>query len=191
MRKNSQSLIIRSFLAIFVASIFLIASCDWGSSENKATEDSQSVIETSDDDAQQQRSVDDASEQQEINYESSDIETMESKSGENIQDDDIFTIVDKMPEYPGGEEALLQYLSDNIEYPVLASEQDIQGTVYVSFLIRPNGSVDKVKVIKGIGGGCDEEAVRVVKAMPKWTPGYEKGVAVKVEHHLPINFSLH
>lgn len=191
MRKNSQSLIIRSFLATFAASIFLIASCGWGSSDNDTTEDSQSVIETSDDNAPQQGSVDDASEQQEKKHESSDIEAMESKSGENIQDDDIFTIVDKMPEYPGGEEALLQYLSDNIEYPVLASEQDIQGTVYVSFLIRPNGSVDKVKVIKGIGGGCDEEAVRVVKGMPKWTPGYEKGVAVKVEHRLPINFTLH
>ena len=192
MRKNSQSLIIRSFLALFIASIFLLTSCEWGATDNDTTEDSQNVTETSDDDAHQHGSVDDDAEQeQETGGESSDIETMEDKTIDDVADEEIFTIVDQMPEYPGGEEALNKYISENIQYPVQASEEFIEGKVFVSFIILPNGNVDHVKVIKGIGGGCDEEAVRVISEMPNWSPGYKEGVAVKVEYTLPIIFALH
>jgi TonB family protein len=116
---------------------------------------------------------------------------MEDKTIEDVTDEEIFTIVDQMPEYPGGEEALKEYIKDNISYPAQAKEEFIEGKVFVSFIILPNGNVDHVKVIKGIGGGCDEEAVRVISEMPNWSPGYKEGVAVKVEHTLPINFALH
>jgi len=183
----------RSVLAIIVASIFLFASCEWGSSDsdNDTTEESPYVTETAGDDAQQQETAGDAVQPQETRDESSDIEPMEGKEGEDAAEAIIFTIVDQKPEYPGGEDAIMQYINDNIEYPVLATEEGVEGTVYVSFLIRKNGKVDKVRVIKGIGGGCDEQAVRVVKGMPNWSPGYDKGVLVKVEYHLPVIFSLH
>lgn len=192
MRKNSQSLITRSFLAIFIASIFLLASCDWNASESDATEDSQNVTETSDDDAAKQGATGVAASQKETKGESSDIGTMEDKTIDNVADDEeIFIIVEQMPEYPGGEAALKEYIKDNIRYPAQAKEEFIEGKVFVSFVILPNGKVDDVKVIEGIGGGCDEEAVRVISEMPNWSPGYKEGVAVKVEHTVPINFALH
>ena len=183
MKKKLQSLISRSFLALFVASIFLISSCEWyaSDSDKDTTEDSQNVTETVGGDATQV---------QETRDESSDIETLEGKEGEDIVDAEIFTVVDQMPEYPGGEEALMQYLADNIKYPVQAVEEGIEGQVFVSFIIQPAGNVDHVKVLKGIGGGCDEEAIRVVSEMPNWKPGYEKGVAVMVEYNVPISFKL-
>jgi len=203
MRKNSQLFMSRSVLAIIVASIFLFASCEWGSSDsdNDTTEESPYVTETAGDDAQQQETVDDATQprgtvnepeqQQEKRVESSDVEPMEDETVDDVAEPIVFiTFVDQAPVYPGGEEALMRYINDNIEYPVIATEEGIEGTVYVSFIIRKNGKVDKVMVIKGIGGGCDEEAVRVVKGMPYWSPGYENGVPVKVEYHLPVIFSL-
>ena len=183
MKKKSQSLFLRSLFAITIASIFLIASCEWYASDTDedTTEDSQAVTETV---------ADDATQALETRDESSDIETLEGKEGEDVADAEIFTVVDQMPEYPGGEEALMQYLADNIKYPVQAVEEGIEGQVFVGFIIQPTGNVDHVKVLKGIGGGCDEEAVRVVSEMPNWKPGYEKGVAVIVEYNVPISFKL-
>jgi protein TonB len=104
--------------------------------------------------------------------------------------DEIFTIVEKMPEFPGGEEALMNYLSKNIKYPQTAKELGIQGTVYVSFVVDQYGNINNVKLLRGIGGGCDEEAVRVVEKMPRWNPGKQGGRPVKVEYRLPIRFRL-
>ncbi|HOW32202.1 MAG TPA: energy transducer TonB, partial [Bacteroidales bacterium] len=102
----------------------------------------------------------------------------------------VFTIVEEMPTYPGGEEARNKYLAENIVYPQQASENGIQGTVYVSFVIDSKGNVTNVKVIRGIGGGCDEEAVRVVKAMPQWHPAKQYGKAVRYLFNMPIYFKL-
>jgi TonB family protein len=99
-------------------------------------------------------------------------------------------IVEVQPEFPGGEMALMHYLGKNINYPHYARESGIQGTVFVNFVIEPDGSVTNVKIIKGIGGGCDEEAIRVILNMPKWKPGYQKGEAVRVQFNLPIRFIL-
>lgn len=104
--------------------------------------------------------------------------------------DSIFQIVDQMPEFPGGIEALMDFVGKNVKYPEQAKEKEISGRVFIGFVIEKDGSVSNVKVLRGIGGGCDEEAVRVIKAMPKWTPGKLKGQPVRVSYQIPINFKL-
>ena len=109
---------------------------------------------------------------------------------EEVVEQEIFKIVEEMPSYPGGEQKLMEYVAKNIKYPQIARETGIQGRVYVNFVVEPDGSVSNVSVLRGIGGGCDEEAVRVVKGMPKWKPGKQRGKAVRVSYMLPVNFKL-
>ena len=104
--------------------------------------------------------------------------------------DTIYQVVEQMPQYPGGEQALMKYAADNIKYPQEAKDKNISGRVFVSFVIEKDGSVSNVKVVRGIGGGCDEEAVRVIKGMPKWKPGMQKGKPVRVSYQIPIFFKL-
>ena len=105
-------------------------------------------------------------------------------------DEDILDVVEVDPEFPGGMEALYKYLAENIKYPEQAKAEKIQGRVAVSFVIEKDGSVTNAKVLRGIGGGCDEEALRVVNAMPKWTPGRMSNEPVRVNYVLPITFKL-
>ena len=109
---------------------------------------------------------------------------------EEVQEQEIFQIVEEMPAFPGGEAKLMEYVAKNIKYPQIARETGIQGRVFVGFVVEPDGSVSNVKVLRGIGGGCDEEAMRVVKSMPKWKPGKQRGKAVRVSYMLPVNFKL-
>lgn len=109
---------------------------------------------------------------------------------EEVVEDKIFAIVEQMPSFPGGETALFKYLSNNIKYPPIAKDAGIQGTVYVTFVVDKDGKVKDVKVLRSIGGGCDEEAIRVVKNMPAWSPGKQRGKPVKVQYNLPIRFTL-
>ena len=102
----------------------------------------------------------------------------------------VITIVDKMPSFKGGEKALYKWLGENIKYPQAAKETGISGTVIVTFIIEKDGSITGIKVLKDIGGGCGEEASRVIKLMPKWKAGKQKGVRVRVQFNLPIRFSL-
>lgn len=102
----------------------------------------------------------------------------------------VLTFVELMPTYRGGEENLYFFLNSNINYPVFARENNISGTVVVNFIIEKDGSITNVSVLKDIGGGCGEEAMRVVKAMPKWNPGKENGVTVRTSFNLPIKFVL-
>lgn len=104
--------------------------------------------------------------------------------------DQVFQVVEVDPEFPGGMEALTKYLSENIKYPEQAKKDKIQGKVYISFVVEKDGSVADAKVLRGIGGGCDEEALRVVNAMPKWEPGKLQGTPVRVQFNLPIVFKL-
>jgi Ca-activated chloride channel homolog len=104
--------------------------------------------------------------------------------------DGLFTVVEKMPEFPGGEKALLKFLEDNIQYPQLAIENKIQGTVYIRFVVKEDGSVTDIHVLRGIGGGCDEEAIKVIRLMPKWIPGKQNGKPASVYFTLPIKFIL-
>ena len=98
--------------------------------------------------------------------------------------------IQKPPSFPGGEKELLKFLQKNIEYPVLAKENNIQGTVPLTFVINKDGSVSDVVIMRDIGGGCGKEAVRVVKMMPKWSAGEANGHAVKVRFTLPVKFKL-
>ena len=102
----------------------------------------------------------------------------------------IFTIVEEMPSFPGGDEPRVKFLRDNIVYPQMAKENNIQGTVYVSFVVDSKGKVTDVRLLRGIGGGCDEEALRVVKLMPPWNPGKQNGKSVRVQFNMPIRFTL-
>jgi protein TonB len=103
---------------------------------------------------------------------------------------EIFTVVEEQPGYPGGEEARIGFLQQNIKYPEEAKELGIQGKVFVTFVVEVDGAISDVRVLRGIGGGCDEEAIRVVKSMPKWVPGKQRGVPVRVQFNLPIKFTL-
>lgn len=102
----------------------------------------------------------------------------------------VFKVVEKMPKFPGGVKKLMNYLATHIKYPEEARTAKIQGRVFLSFIIEKDGSVSHVKVLRGIGHGCDKEAVNVVKNMPRWIPGEQRGQPVRVEFNLPVKFSL-
>ena len=114
-----------------------------------------------------------------------------SQSSSDAQGDNtVYAVVDKMPEFPGGQQALLRYLSENVKYPQVAADNGIQGRVICEFVVNADGSIVDVKVSRSGGdSSLDKEAVRVVKAMPKWNPG--KGKAVRVKYTLPVKFSLY
>ena len=109
---------------------------------------------------------------------------------EEVVEQEIFKIVEEMPAFPGGEAKLLEYVAKNTKYPQIARESGIQGRVFIGFVVETDGSISNVKVLRGIGGGCDEEAVRVIKSLPKWKPGKQRGKAVRVSYQIPVNFKL-
>jgi protein TonB len=98
--------------------------------------------------------------------------------------------IEKQPEYPGGTGAMFRFLMENIRYPQKARADKIEGRVIISFTVKTDGSVADVETMRGIGGGCDEEAIRVVKLMPKWKPGEDQGKRINVAMVLPVKFSL-
>ena len=104
--------------------------------------------------------------------------------------DSIYQIVEEMPQFPGGEAAMMKFVANNVKYPQEARDKEIDGRVFIGFVVEKDGSVSNVKVLRGIGGGCDEEAVRVIKGMPKWKPGMQKGKPVRVSYQIPIYFKL-
>jgi protein TonB len=95
-----------------------------------------------------------------------------------------------MPHFPGGEEALFRFLRNNVRYPAAAREAGISGTVFLAFVVERDGSITDVEVLRGVGGGCSEEAVRVVKMMPVWNPGIQSGRYVRVKFTMPVKFIL-
>ena len=109
-----------------------------------------------------------------------------------IEDDDALlgVVVEDDPEFPGGMEALYKFLQDNVQYPQLALENGIEGRVYVTFVVEEDGSITNPRLLRDIGGGCGQEALRVVKMMPKWKPGKQSGKPVRVQFNLPVNFVL-
>lgn len=115
---------------------------------------------------------------------------VEVEQEEEVEEEEIILVVEEDAEFPGGLEALSKYLAENIKYPQLAKENNITGRVFVSFVVEKNGSVGNIKILRDIGGGCGAEAVRVVKAMPKWKPGKQRGKPVRSQFNLPVNFDL-
>ncbi len=115
-------------------------------------------------------------------------ETSQGEAGQNS--DHFFNAIDKMPEFPGGNTALINFLSKKIRYPARALEQHIEGTLFITFIVEQTGKITDVKILRGIGSGCEEEAIRVVNSMPEWSPGYLNGEPVRVRFNMPITFQL-
>jgi hypothetical protein len=109
---------------------------------------------------------------------------------ENIPKECINFILSEEPYFPGGDYALNQFLYDNLEYPSLAVKYHYEGKVYARFYVETDGSITHISIMKGIGGGCNEEFIRVIKLMPKWIPGKQNGKVVRMQHYLPIKFTL-
>jgi protein TonB len=115
------------------------------------------------------------------------ISTQEEEEEEDTQ---VFFIVEDMPEFPGGELALRQYIANAIKYPVIAQENGIQGRVYVTFVVNTDGSVSDARIARGVDPSLDKEALRVINSLPKWKPGKQRGKPVRVSYTVPINFVL-
>ena len=110
---------------------------------------------------------------------------------EEEEEEVVFVVVETMPEFPGGQQALFKYLSENVKYPVIAQENGIQGRVICQFVVNKDGSIVDVEVVRSGGdASLDKEAVRVIKSMPKWKPGKQRGKAVRVKYTVPVNFRL-
>lgn len=105
--------------------------------------------------------------------------------------EETFTIVEEMPEFPGGDAALMRYLAKSVRYPVIAEQNNIQGRVYIQFVINTNGEVTNAIVLRGVDPSLDKEAIRVVENMPNWKPGKQRNKPVRVSFTVPINFVLH
>ncbi len=106
------------------------------------------------------------------------------------EDNVVFQVVETMPSFPGGDAALFKFLSENVKYPVIAQENGIQGRVICQFVVNRDGSIVDVVVVRPVDQSLDKEAIRVIKSMPRWTPGRQRGKAVRVKYTLPVNFRL-
>jgi periplasmic protein TonB len=115
---------------------------------------------------------------------------LDDEDTDSLADPEIFIVAEVMPEFPGGYASLQRYLRNNLRYPDVARETGIEGTVYIEFVVAADGSVRNAKILRGIGGGCDEEALRAVMAMPTWIAGKQRGKAVNVAFNLPVSFKL-
>ena len=102
----------------------------------------------------------------------------------------VYDVVEVMPQYPGGQIAMLKYIMENIKYPKQIMEEGIQGRVTVSFIVEKDGRVSNVRLLRSVQPSLDKEAIRVVKSMPKWTPGKHNGKPVRVRFNLPVMFKL-
>jgi protein TonB len=101
-----------------------------------------------------------------------------------------FAVVEQMPQFPGGEKEMMKFIHDNLKYPVIAQEMGVSGTVIVNFVVGRDGKISRIKVMRGIGSGCDEEAIRVLEKMPAWNPGKQGGKPVLVSYTVPFKFVL-
>jgi protein TonB len=123
------------------------------------------------------------------------IEIQDTESDEDLEiveedDDEVFMVVENMPVFPGGDLGLMKYIQKNVKYPPIAKEYNITGKVYISFVVDKSGAVTNVKVVRGVDKNLDAEAVRVIKSLPKYKPGKQRGKAVRVMFTVPINFTL-
>jgi len=115
---------------------------------------------------------------------------VEDTKEEVVKEDIPFVIVEVMPDYPGGDEARINFLKENLQYPKFAREAGLEGKVYIGFVVEPDGRLTNFSVVRSVAPILDEEALRVVKMMPKWTPGKQRGKTVRVQFQIPITFTL-
>ena len=102
----------------------------------------------------------------------------------------VYDVVEEMPQFPGGPSALFEYLSNNLQYPVVAEENGVQGRVIVTFIVEKDGSISNAKVVKVVDPSLDKEAIRLVESMPNWIPGKQNGEPVRVKYTVPVTFRL-
>ncbi len=133
---------------------------------------------------------DDVEIEEEIEIEDTESDEEEMIEIEEEDDDEYFMVVENMPEFPGGDLGLMKYIQKNVRYPAIAKEYNITGKVYVSFIVDKQGTVTNVKIVRGVDKNLDAEAVRVVKSLPKYKPGKQRGKPVRVMFTIPINFTL-
>ncbi|WP_025764407.1 M56 family metallopeptidase [Dyadobacter tibetensis] len=119
-----------------------------------------------------------------------DYESAQKRIEKELEGKKIFTVVEQQPEFVGGVEAMYEFLGTHLKYPEEAVKEKIEGRVFLSFVVTESGEIGQITILKGLGHGCDEEAVRVLKSFPKWKPGYQDGKAINVKYNLPIHFQL-
>ena len=147
------------------------------------------VINVVDDDVQTERVEINTEDDKDVEIEIK--ASVEQVVEEEETEEEIFMVVETMPEFPGGQAELFKYLSENVKYPVIAQENGIQGRVICQFVVNKDGSIVDVEVVRSGGdASLDKEAVRVIKSMPKWKPGKQRGKAVRVKYTVPVNFKL-
>ncbi len=122
-------------------------------------------------------------------YQNTNVEIQQEEI-QDVEEEEIFLVVEQTASFPGGLGELNKYLAKNIKYPQQARETGTQGKVFLTFVVEKDGSITDIKVLRDIGSGCGEEAIRVVKTMPKWTPAKQRGKAVRQQFNLPVNFTL-
>lgn len=118
------------------------------------------------------------------------IEEIDFNPETGIVEPEIVIAPDEMPEFPGGQEALGKFLKLNLNYPAIARDAGVSGSVWITFVVNKKGEIEDIKIAKSVSPACDREAERVVRAMPKWKPGLQRGVPVKVQYYLPIKYTL-
>lgn len=147
------------------------------------------VLQIAENDAKVEQSTIQASDNKEaveIKYTPKHVEPVEEK----VEEEQIFQVVEEMPEYPGGMAECLKFISSNIKYPTIAQENGVQGRVIVQFVVNQDGSIVDPVVMRSVDPYLDKEALRVIKMMPKWKPGKQRGKAVRVKYTVPVTFKL-
>ncbi|MEI6348521.1 MAG: energy transducer TonB [Bacteroidota bacterium] len=124
------------------------------------------------------------------NKENKEYQQVEQEATTDAVEAEIFSVVEDNPIFPGGDEGRMKFLSENLKYPQMARESNIDGTVYIEFIVEKDGSISKPTIKRDIGGGCGDEALRVARSMPKWTPGKQRGKPVRTQFVMPIKFVL-
>jgi TonB family protein len=122
------------------------------------------------------------------NFEITDENNKTATAGQKAANSEVYTVVEEMPLFPGGENARIKFFSNNLRAPAEGVKEGSSGTVYVSFIVQADGSITNAKVLRGIGKSFDEEVIRVVNLMPKWNPGKQNGDAVAVVFNLPVKY---
>ena len=103
-------------------------------------------------------------------------------------DNSVYAMVDERAQFPGGQNEMLKYLQENLQYPEAAKANNVHGRVFVKFIVERDGSLSDIQIFRGLGSGCDEEAIRLIQSMPKWKPGKNKGKEVRTSMTVPVNF---
>ena len=190
-------LLIIALAAIVIIGFISIRNCNGNETHQEAIDTDSLVVDSMIADnvtegvpSKQEKEKNDIREIKENKIQSNKKEETTSTPTKEASNNKIYDVVEQMPTFPGGPEALFKYLSENIKYPVVAEENGIQGRVIVTYVVEKDGSISDVRVVKSVDPSLDKEAQRVVKSMPRWIPGKQNGSAVRVKYTVPVTFRL-